>query len=175
MSSHRKACSVHHLPPMMAEFLLTPFRIAWPCPGLYGKSALAVEKEMESQLREWGSPLIPSDVAPVFSYNSLLPVFPNEMPISGGRILLLLPRRITATSTPIPAGFLHREGLQLLWKKIRDANYPGCPLQFHWQTSLWIIILQFGWNLPPVPFYPIHNWWQWLYSQTSLSKCAALL
>lgn len=30
---------------MIAEFLLTPFLIAWPCPGLYGKSALAVEKD----------------------------------------------------------------------------------------------------------------------------------
>lgn len=38
---------MHHPPPMIAEFLLTPFLIAWPCPGLYGKSALAAEEEME--------------------------------------------------------------------------------------------------------------------------------
>ena len=33
----------HHAmtPPMMAKFLLTPFLMAWPCPGLYGKLALA--------------------------------------------------------------------------------------------------------------------------------------
>ena len=42
----------HHAmtPPMMAKFLLTPFLMAWPCPGLYGKSALAVEEEIKSHV-----------------------------------------------------------------------------------------------------------------------------
>lgn len=48
MSSCEKVCCLYHIPPMIAEFLLTPFLIAWPCPGLYGKSALAAERE-----REW--------------------------------------------------------------------------------------------------------------------------
>lgn len=36
-------------PPMIAEFLLTPFLIAWPCPGLYGKSALAESRWSKCQ------------------------------------------------------------------------------------------------------------------------------
>ena len=36
-------------PPVMAEFLLTPFLMAWPRPGLYGKSALAASRWSECQ------------------------------------------------------------------------------------------------------------------------------
>lgn len=92
--SYRKACPVRHLPPMMAEFLLTPFLIAWPCPGLYGKSALAVEEEMKRHIYHL------SQIIWYLVFHTTLqqPVFPNEISISSKPILLLFPRRITATS-----------------------------------------------------------------------------
>lgn len=93
--------------PMIAEFLLTPFLMAWPCPGLYGKSALAAEKEMKGQAGEWRTPLIPHDLTLIFSCNSSTrPVFANEIPISDVPVLLLFPMRTAATSTPVPAASL---------------------------------------------------------------------
>lgn len=61
---------------MIAEFLLTPFLIAWPCPGLYGKSALAVEKDREREVEEGNAP---KNLRLISSHNSDTFISTNEI------------------------------------------------------------------------------------------------
>lgn len=124
---------MHHLPPMIAEFLLTPFLIAWPCPGLYGKSALAVEKEITSEVEVSSIPLIPNHLILISSCNSsTLPVFPNDIHMLDGPILVLFPQEAVACA-PAP-GLSLAQGpesttppLEEYWRTLQPR---GSPLQF---------------------------------------------
>lgn len=148
---------------MIAEFLLTPFLIAWPCPGLYGKSALAVEKEVKSQVWESSVPLIPNNCIPIFSHNSSHFLFsPLRSPFQMEPPCYRVPWDSWPPTPALLFSFAWGPDKHCTWfgGTWENQKLPERLLQFHWQTSLCITIrfLRFVWNLLLSIFYPTPNW-----------------
>lgn len=156
------ACPVRHLPPMMAEFLLTPFLMAWPCPGLYGKSALAVEEEIKSHVYHLSRIIwyqffhkilqhcLFSQMRPLFHLNPFCYCFPQE---SQPPQCLLFSFIQGPDEHHIPLGGI---------LKFLEQPEQDCRLLVPLIDKLRILLLKFGWNLPPSHFDPFHNWWSWV-------------